>query len=54
MEKLVKTGKSKSIGVSNFNETQLLRIFQNAEIKPSNLQVNKCILAKKLTKNYRA
>ena len=40
MEKAVKSGKAKSIGVSNFNESQIQRILDVAEIKPSNLQVN--------------
>ena len=47
MEKLVKTGKAKSIGVCNMNKEQLLRIWESAEIKPSNLQVSKCFFYKK-------
>ncbi|XP_003427330.1 aldo-keto reductase family 1 member A1-like [Nasonia vitripennis] len=39
MEKLVKAGKAKSIGLSNFNKTQVLRVWENSEIKPSNLQI---------------
>ncbi|KAJ8670145.1 hypothetical protein QAD02_001404 [Eretmocerus hayati] len=39
MEKQVKSGRAKSIGLSNFNESQILNIYNNAEIKPSNLQV---------------
>ena len=39
MEKLVRNGKAKSIGLSNFNKTQIQRIFDIAEIKPTNLQV---------------
>lgn len=34
MEKLVKSGKVRSIGVSNFNSEQVERVCQNAEIKP--------------------
>ena len=41
MEKQVKSGLTKSIGVSNFNKTQLMTVYDNAEIKPSNLQVIK-------------
>ncbi|XP_058799853.1 aldo-keto reductase Mkms_1984-like isoform X2 [Phymastichus coffea] len=39
MEAQVKAGRAKSIGISNFNETQVLNVFDNAEIKPSNLQI---------------
>ena len=39
MEKQVKAGRAKSIGLSNFNQTQVLNVYNNAEIKPSNLQV---------------
>ncbi|XP_011501251.1 PREDICTED: alcohol dehydrogenase [NADP(+)]-like [Ceratosolen solmsi marchali] len=39
MEKLVKAGLTRSIGLSNFNESQLLNIYHNSEIKPSNLQI---------------
>ncbi|KAG8327691.1 hypothetical protein J6590_015723 [Homalodisca vitripennis] len=39
MEKLVKSGLIRSIGVSNFNGDQLENIIKNAEILPSNLQV---------------
>ena len=39
MEKQVKAGRTRSIGVSNFNQTQILNVYDNAEIKPSNLQV---------------
>ena len=39
MEKQVRAGRIKSIGLSNFNETQILRIMNEATIKPSNLQV---------------
>ncbi|XP_014226570.2 alcohol dehydrogenase [NADP(+)]-like [Trichogramma pretiosum] len=39
MEKQVKDGRVKSIGLSNFNASQVLRIYNAAEIKPSNLQV---------------
>lgn len=41
MEQQVKSGRAKSIGVSSFNESQLLNVYNHAEIKPSNLQVNK-------------
>lgn len=40
MEKQVKAGRAKSIGLSNFNEDQIMEVWKNAEIKPSNLQVN--------------
>ncbi|KAK0164556.1 hypothetical protein PV328_003171 [Microctonus aethiopoides] len=39
MEKQVKAGRAKSIGLSNFNEDQIMEVWKNAEIKPSNLQV---------------
>ncbi|KAL3286147.1 hypothetical protein HHI36_000659 [Cryptolaemus montrouzieri] len=39
MEKQVDAGLTKSIGVSNFNKTQLERIIKNARIKPSSLQI---------------
>lgn len=39
MEKLVKLGLTKSIGLSNFNQEQVQRIYSVAEIKPSVLQV---------------
>ncbi|XP_053668611.1 1,5-anhydro-D-fructose reductase-like [Anopheles marshallii] len=39
MEKLAKSGKVKSIGVSNFNSEQLTRLLANCEIKPVTNQV---------------
>ncbi|KAJ8670146.1 hypothetical protein QAD02_001405 [Eretmocerus hayati] len=39
MEDQVKAGLVKSIGLSNFNESQISSIIENSEIKPSNLQV---------------
>lgn len=39
MEEQVRKGHTKSIGLSNFNEKQVLSIWENAQIKPSNLQV---------------
>ncbi|XP_046492338.1 1,5-anhydro-D-fructose reductase [Neodiprion pinetum] len=39
MEKQVKNGRAKSIGLSNFNDKQLTEIWDNADIKPSNLQI---------------
>ncbi|KAJ8670148.1 hypothetical protein QAD02_001407 [Eretmocerus hayati] len=39
MEKQVKAGRTRSIGLSNFNETQISKIISEAEIKPSNLQI---------------
>ena len=39
MEKLVKSGRIRAIGISNFNESQIIKIIENAEIMPSNLQV---------------
>lgn len=41
MEKQVKAGRAKSIGLSNFNQTQIANIYNSAEIKPSNLQVKR-------------
>lgn len=51
MEKLVKSGLVRSIGVSNFNSEQLLRIIENCEIKPVTNQVecSPAINQKKLT-----
>lgn len=39
MEELVKQGLTRSIGVSNFNEEQIKRVLDVAEIKPVNNQV---------------
>ncbi|XP_014219297.1 1,5-anhydro-D-fructose reductase [Copidosoma floridanum] len=39
MEKQVKAGRAKSIGLSNFNISQIQNILNNSEIKPSNVQV---------------
>ncbi|CAH0393581.1 unnamed protein product [Bemisia tabaci] len=39
MEEQVTAGRAKSIGLSNFNQTQILNVYNNAKIKPSNLQV---------------
>ncbi|KAF6209478.1 hypothetical protein GE061_015225 [Apolygus lucorum] len=39
LEECVKAGKIKSIGLSNFNKEQILKILDNAEIKPVNNQV---------------
>ncbi|EDW18143.1 aldo-keto reductase family 1 member B1 [Drosophila mojavensis] len=51
MEQLVKGGLVRSIGVSNFNSEQLLRIIENCEIKPVTNQVecSPAINQKKLT-----
>ncbi|XP_055626432.1 1,5-anhydro-D-fructose reductase-like [Toxorhynchites rutilus septentrionalis] len=39
MEKLIKTGKVKGIGVSNFNSEQITRLLAECEIKPATNQV---------------
>lgn len=39
MEKLVDEGLVRAIGISNFNSVQIQRIYDNARIKPANLQV---------------
>lgn len=39
MEKLIKLGLVRSIGVSNFNSQQLQRVLDNCEIKPVTNQV---------------
>lgn len=39
MERMVDEGYAKSIGVSNFNETQIQRILDNSRIKPVTNQV---------------
>lgn len=39
MEKQVNEGRTRSIGVSNFNLKQLKRIVENSQIKPVNNQV---------------
>jgi diketogulonate reductase-like aldo/keto reductase len=44
LEKFYKLGKLKSIGVSNFNRQQLIALYEKAEIKPQNLQIEVNIL----------
>merc|ERR1719483_75625 len=39
MEKMVEKGKTKTIGVSNFNEKQIEKILKSCNIKPANNQV---------------
>ncbi|XP_066594657.1 1,5-anhydro-D-fructose reductase-like [Prorops nasuta] len=39
MEEQVRKGRAKSIGLSNFNKEQVMNIWKNAQIKPSNLQI---------------
>ncbi|XP_049817257.1 1,5-anhydro-D-fructose reductase-like [Aethina tumida] len=39
MEEAQRKGLARSIGLSNFNITQLKRVVENAKIKPSNLQI---------------
>lgn len=39
LEEQVKAGRTKSIGLSNFNESQIKSIYEEAEIKPVNLQI---------------
>lgn len=39
MEEMVKVGLTKSIGVSNFNKSQIQRLLTNSTIKPANVQV---------------
>ncbi|XP_076318511.1 aldo-keto reductase family 1 member B1-like isoform X4 [Tachypleus tridentatus] len=39
MEDAVDAGMTKAIGLSNFNSEQIKRIYENARIKPANLQV---------------
>lgn len=39
MEEMVAKGLTKSIGVSNFNKTQLERLNMGSNIKPANLQI---------------
>ncbi|XP_014226562.1 alcohol dehydrogenase [NADP(+)] B-like [Trichogramma pretiosum] len=39
MEEQVKKGRTRSIGLSNFNKEEISKIYDSAEIKPSNLQV---------------
>ena len=39
MEEQVDTGRTRSIGLSNFNSEQLDKIVKNARIRPVNLQV---------------
>uniref|UniRef100_A0A914E1P0 NADP-dependent oxidoreductase domain-containing protein n=1 Tax=Acrobeloides nanus TaxID=290746 RepID=A0A914E1P0_9BILA len=40
LEKYYKLGKLKSIGLSNFNQQQIQAVYDQAEIKPQNLQVD--------------
>lgn len=35
----MRAGRTKAIGLSNFNERQIQHILSHAEIKPSNLQI---------------
>lgn len=39
MEEQQDKGRTRSIGISNFNKTQIQRILDNSRIKPSNLQI---------------
>ena len=39
MEELLKEGKCKSIGISNFTIKQIQDVLKNCEIKPANLQM---------------
>ena len=39
MESQVEAGRTKAIGLSNFNSHQIERIVQTSRIKPANLQV---------------
>ncbi|KAH0951428.1 hypothetical protein HN011_008955 [Eciton burchellii] len=39
MEEQVRLGRTRSIGLSNFNKEQILTIWENAQIKPSNVQI---------------
>lgn len=39
LEETVTSGKTKSIGLSNFNQRQIQRIIDNSTIKPACLQV---------------
>jgi len=39
MEEEVAKGRARSIGISNFNETQIERVLKNAKVKPANLQI---------------
>lgn len=41
MEECVRSGLAKSIGVSNFNKSQLDRLLKAAKVKPVVNQVNK-------------
>ncbi|CAD5223602.1 unnamed protein product [Bursaphelenchus okinawaensis] len=44
LEKYYKQGTLKSIGISNFNHKQIQELYDNAEIKPMNLQIELHIL----------
>lgn len=52
MEEMVKSGKTKSIGVSNFNIEQLQDILNNCDIKPvcNQVEVNPLFQNKELVK----
>lgn len=40
LEDLYKQGKLRALGLSNFNERQIQALYDQAEIKPQNLQVS--------------
>lgn len=45
MEKIYRSGAAKAIGVSNFNAKQIQEVYNQAEIKPVNLQVcGECVI----------
>lgn len=44
MEKLVEAGKVRSLGLSNFNSSQIDRIFKIATFKPTVLQIEASIV----------
>jgi diketogulonate reductase-like aldo/keto reductase len=43
MEGVFEKGLTKAIGVSNFNDEQIQRIYDNAKVKPHNSQVCPCL-----------
>ena len=53
MENLVKIGKIKSLGMSNFNHEQMERVIKEGSIKPAVLQVERNPRFTQVRKKYK-